>query len=385
MREHLSRLTGLACVLLLLCLIAGSVSASQPGWEQSNASGFGAAANYAIGALDVFNGRMYAGTWNQSGAQVWRSADGANWSTFNPGWSASQVAAYDTLVFGPHLYLATADAGGSGGEIWRTDGSTWTRVVADGFGDADNAKVSALAACGPDIFAATGNLATGAQIWRSATGDSGSWKRVLVPGLDTAGVIEEDVTLVAYRGDLYAGLSRVRGSAYRGELWRGAACMTWAPVFTDGLGYAANSAIPALAEFQGELYMGVSNDVTGGQVWRSANGSHWTPVFLDGLGHKNNTRPHGLIPYQHRLYVVFGNAATGTEIWSSASGATWTPVMQGGWGQPDNRRADYFNKAGIVYQNALYLGSENIVTGGQLWRTGALRRAYLPLIMRGGS
>ena len=72
---------------LLFVLVAPlvlSAAGAPSGWRQSNFSGFGNTANTNISALEVFSGQLYAGTWNNNGAQVWRSVDGSSWSQFMP-------------------------------------------------------------------------------------------------------------------------------------------------------------------------------------------------------------------------------------------------------------------------------------------------------------
>ena len=52
-----------------------------PGWKQSNINGFGDKANSGVLALSTFAGQLYAGTSNDTGAQIWRSSDGSNWNS----------------------------------------------------------------------------------------------------------------------------------------------------------------------------------------------------------------------------------------------------------------------------------------------------------------
>lgn len=375
----------LCSTLLLLSLALAAAAAPSLTWRPANNPGFGARANYAVGSLDVFAGQLYAGTWNAGGAQVWRSMDGQAWLPAGGGWSKQQVAILDGQSFAGHFYAATADDSGSGAEIWRTDGATWTPVVNGGFGDTGNRSISALAVFNSQLYAAAGNLTTGAEIWRSATGNAGSWRQVNTDGFGR-GVTLEDITLAAVQGQLYAGVSRVLGGTFRAELWRSADGTDWQSVFTDGLGQPANEAVTALAEFSGALYLGLRNETTGGQVWRSADGTQWTPVFTDGLGQPRNSRPHGLLPCGAQLCVVFSQPegiTAGAEVWRSADGVTWEPIATGGWGDGDNRQAAYFNKAAAQFRNDLYIGTVNETDGGQVWATlNKTRQLYLPVATR---
>ena len=66
---------------------AGAAGLSAPekavlAWEQANSDGFGSANNDSIGALVEYKGRLYAGTHNNSGGQVWRKELDGSWGQF---------------------------------------------------------------------------------------------------------------------------------------------------------------------------------------------------------------------------------------------------------------------------------------------------------------
>jgi len=229
----------------------------------------------------------------------------------------------------------------------------------------------------PPAIGGTGN---GVEVWRSSTGDLGSWGQVNSDGFG-AGPTWLDVTMDVYQGRLYLGLSRVTAiNGTLAELWRTDNGTTWTPVFVDGLGDANNSHVCAMAEYQGELYISLRNAITGGQVWRSANGVNWTPVFVDGLGSPTNSRPYGLVAHAGRLMVVFSRF-DGAQVWQTGDGASWQQVVSDGWGDGNNTFADYFDKADAVFGPALYIGTQNTVDGGEIWRT--LNLVYLPIVLRG--
>jgi len=69
---------GIPALLLILAVsvlpVGGAAAAragdGSAGWYQGNISGFGSPANVAVSTLDVFADTLYAGTWNDGGAQV---------------------------------------------------------------------------------------------------------------------------------------------------------------------------------------------------------------------------------------------------------------------------------------------------------------------------
>jgi hypothetical protein len=350
------------------------VSASgYPGWAQTNTGGFGDP-NQQVAALSEFNSYVYAGTqYDITGGQVWRSPDGRSWTEVTPSWSPDGADVYDTEVFGSYLYVGTLPLDYAGGEIWRTDGTTWQQVVDDGFGDAHNYAVNALHVFGGALYAATLSD-TGSEIWRSTTGNPNTWTQVNQDGFGSPGDFTEH-TMDVVGGFLYVGLGRY-GVA---ELWRTANGTTWVPVFADGLG-PNNTLVSAMAEFGGQFYIGLRNLVNGGEVWRSANGLDWQPVITGGLGDPHNQRPYGLIAFDGRLYLAFSNLSAGAEVWQSADGFTWEQVVDAGWGDPNNQYADYGDKAAAVCRNSLYVGTQNYESGGEIWQK--LHAIYLPEMLR---
>lgn len=362
--------------------LAAAAASLFPGWMQTNADGFGDSRN-GIGSLAVHDGQLYAGTWsweNGHGAQVWRSPDGHSWTQFSPPWSVASESTYDLESFGQHLYAGIDLNDGSGGEIWRTGGATWQRVVDGGFGDAANIGINAFAVFDSQLYAATTNETAGMQIWRSPTGDPNSWSNMVINGFGQ-GPTGQDAVMEVFDGELYAGLGRITGQGqFRGELWRSPDGINWTAVFTDGLGSPDNSYVSALADFQGQLYVGLRNLAAGGEVWRTADGEHWSQVVSGGLGAVNNSRPYGLEVYADQLFLVFSNTVTGAEIWTSRDGAAWQRIVAGGWDDSSNGYVDYFDKGAAVLDDRLFMATLNQRTGGELWLK--LRdAAYLPLVM----
>lgn len=345
-----------------------------PGWRQANINGFGDR-NTALSALDVFKGQMYVGAWN---GQIWRTADGRVWNPFHPAWSTTP-SVQDMQPFGAHLYVGVYTE--NGGQIWRTDGASWTPVISDGFGDANNLAVNAFAEFSHALYAATSNWTTGVEIWRSPTGNPGDWVQVNADAFGLApSVTSLDVVMEVYNGYLYVGLGR-GGASWKAELWRTANGTTWTPVFTDGLKDAGNTHVSAMAEFKGALYIALRNTVSGAQLWRSTDGMNWSNVFTGGLGDPQRARLYGLIPFEGHLYAIFSNLVAGAEVWRSADGVNWQQVAAEGWGDRNNLMADYFDKGATIFNGRLYIVTANSANGGEIWQW-APTKVCLPLIQR---
>ncbi len=153
-----------------------------PGWTQMNINGFGDLKNGQVSALAAFNTQLYAGTTNSNSAQLWRSSNGTSWSpVMTNGFGNSKIVGFDDLtVFGGQLYAGLWGCGNDacstsiGGQIWRSaDGTNWSAVLSDGFRDTGNGEIYKMEVHNNTLFAGTWtwNAGHGGEIWSSATGD----------------------------------------------------------------------------------------------------------------------------------------------------------------------------------------------------------------------
>jgi photosystem II stability/assembly factor-like uncharacterized protein len=351
--------------------------AAMPPWAQVNPDGFGSPANQ-LSVLEVYQPAgarpyLYAGVFTGgSEARMWRTADGLRWEIAGAGWLTPTTLMQDAQVFNGRLYLGL---GGAAAQLWRTDGTTWQAVDTVGFGDANNWMLSTLTVFSGKLYAAVLNQVTGIELWRSSSGDPGTWQQVNQDGFGSPG--SGRVSFQVFGGYLYAGFDRV-GPA---ELWRSSNGTSWEPVFTDGLGSEMNRR-PALAEFQGQLYLAFRNPRDGGQIWRSANGLDWAPVIQAGFGEPANNGMAGMVAADGALYVMYGNFATGAQVWRTFDGQFWQRANLDGWGDLDNYAANFNSNAAAVFNFDLYVGTLNDLTGGQVWRLKLAEALFLPLLRR---
>lgn len=364
-------------LLITVLFIEGAAGrgAQSVGWRQSNESGFGNPDNSFATGLEAYQGYLYAGTWNsQDSADVWRTSDGKTWELFALPQIFTDTEILDAHVFGGKLYVGRGRYNaGPGGEIWRTNGTTWEKVVSGGFGNSNNSTIIAFATYSNSLYAATTNIPEGAEIWHSPTGDPGSWALAHDFGAN-AWAMGGLLTMEEFEGYLYVGLHR----DWIGELWRTDG-LTFTPVFTDGLGSPYNTSITSFAEFKGQLYIGTRNLYQGGELWGSDDGLAWTNVFTGGLGNPDNWRAYGLIVHQDQLYLVFSNEISGAEVWRSSDGESWTQIAANGWGDIANGYADYADHGAEIFQDKIYIGTRNLVDGGEIW-VWSLNQLYLPIV-----
>lgn len=345
----------------------------QRNWRLVNENGFGDTGNMRVSTLDVFDERLYAGTWSRTGsAEVWRSGDGTTWSDVTPAW-VSTTKVLDGQLFDGALYVGTD---GDAGAIWRTDGLSWSAVVSGGFGDTTNEGMGALVVFSDTLYALAENSTSGMEVWRSTTGDVGTWVQVNADGFG-AGATQPGIATAVYSDALYVGIRRNDVA----ELWRSADGVTWTAVFTDGLGEPNNSQVTSLVPFEGMLYVGLRNGVTGGQIWHSTDGSSWTRDVTAGLGDADNVVANGLYVFSDRLFLVFANWFFGAEVWTKkADGTEWKRSTSNGWGDANNSQGANQGHAVATFKSALYVGTFNYDDGGEVWRYGF--DLYLPLTLK---
>jgi PKD repeat protein len=360
-----------------------------PGWLQSNINGFGDRQNSFITSLAPFGGYLYAGTYNGNGAQLWRKSDGGDWTAvITGGFGSSYNAGIDHLIeFNGYLYAGTWADEVNGGEVWRSsDGLNWTRIVRQGFGVPTNGEVFRFAVFDDTLYATTWSYTTdhGAEIWRSSTGIAGDWTRVVTNGFGDAN--NQIVAMEVFNGYLYAGTynwNSIAITSTGGEVWRTNDGTTWTQVNADGFGSTDNLIVSSFAVFNDYLYAGIDNwnftarSSTGAQAWRCqvCDGSDWQQVMGNGFG---NPRTHGMSAlevFDNHLYFVVANSTTGMEVWRTVDGTNWEQVGFAGFGDSNNY-ASYWDNAVAVFNNYLYIGANNRANGGEVWRKSVVTAAF---------
>lgn len=307
------------------------IAAGSGVWSAITRNGFGNPANIGIAHLQQFKGQMYAGTTSdeQNGGEVWRSANG----------------------------------------------KSWKQVVAAGFGDPTNAEVTRFIEFRNAIYAVTRSLSDqhGAEVWRSATGDTGDWERVVTNGFDDA---QNQVVsaLAVFNKVLFAGATNPASGL---QVWRSVNGKDWTAVLPgeSGAVVPVGEGVTAFAAYNDQLYAATTGGPdlsTGTAVWacQTCDGSDWSRSTPDDFGTPGMTGPAALAVHQDALYLAASNPTSGIEVWRTQSGTEWEKVNEGGFGNPNNT-ALYSANAAASMSDRLFIGTSNPVDGSQL-------NVYLP-------
>jgi hypothetical protein len=343
-----------------------------PGWQQVNTNGFGDPKELEVSALESFNGYLYAGTYNVvdplqlfDGARIFRTIDGVTWSPITqPGFQnphdSAPPAILNFVVFGNRIYASTG-RGGNPAQIWRaSNGVSWAPMVTAGFGDPDLHDIAALAVYNNMIYAGASSQASGARIFSSSTGDSNTWNPMTstAPTMPGAGV----TGFAVFNGSLWASIE----SEAPVQIWRSSGG-TWTSVMNNGFGNSLTTSTGGMAVFGGYLYIGAGNTASGAQLWRTTDGASWTQAITPGFGDPNNQTVETVFVFQNQLYVSVKNAVTGMEVWRSADGTLWEQANPDGFGDSNNSTTNG-SHATADFLSQLYVGTSNVVDGGELWR-----------------
>jgi len=365
-----------------------------PGWAQVNINGFGDLTNGNIHTLGAFGGELYAGTYNRNGSQIWKKSAGSNnWTQAAAvGLGNTNNIGINHLVLFNSQFYAGVRNDTEGARIYRSNnGSTWDPVVTSGFTDTNTFGVYRLASFNNQIYAGTGIFANrGAEIWRSPSGDSGTWTLVVGNGYDSSNNYimrsSEVHSGYLYFGtmniDTTTGMTTTGGIVIRSSSGDNG---SWTKVTDGGFGDNNNYVISSLVSFNGYLYASTGRwNFSGVQVWRCQDcdsQSDWQKVVDNGFGNPYNWGIGTLQIFDGNLYLVIANEETGMEVWCSSTGDSddWTQIGSEGFGDSNNDYP-YFNNV-TTFNDNLYIGTENNANGPEVWLY-LHKKVYLPLVRR---
>lgn len=248
-------------------------------WTRIVSQGFGDTTNGEIFRLTAFDNMLYASTWSYTtthGTEIWRSGTGnvGDWTRvvtngFNN--DLKNEVALSSEIFNGYLYVGTLNST-TGGEVWRTfDGTSWEQVNSDGFGTVNNRGVSALAGFGGFLYAGTHGKpgVLGDQVYRCQVCDGSDWTRVVDNGFGN--VTSSGMSALEVYGNLlYLDLGNYTTGM---QVWRSSNGTTWAKEgnnFTPNLQYNGGPYWDnSVTVFNNRIYLGTTTDSKGqgGNIW----------------------------------------------------------------------------------------------------------------------
>ncbi|MGD0002809.1 MAG: carboxypeptidase regulatory-like domain-containing protein [Anaerolineaceae bacterium] len=358
-----------------------------PGWSQLNVNGWGEYLNF-VNSLAEFNGKLYAGVYNDTGsgspAKIYRYNDDGTWTgVVMDGFGDSSNIGIDALISISGYLYAGVWHNGTGAQIWRSnDGVTWTQVSLPHDLSSANSKAYLFEEFSSDLYVAPYDDSHAAQIWRchpntpTSCDGADDWVQVNDTGFVEGSANAAVSSFAVAGGYLVAGTSNNDSG---GQIWASSSsdAGSWAPVESNGFGDSHNSVVSSLEVFGGYLYAGTTNSITGAQVWRcqiSPPCSSWTEVVSDGFGSADNSSIPVLKLFNNQLYAFTDNQNQGMQVFEtsdSLNGLLWSSVINGvqsGFGS-NLRDSIYSPAAAVVHKLRLMVGVNNHYNsyGGQVW------------------
>ncbi len=363
-------------VLMTTCLfslgLATPVTAAPMGWDLINVEGFWNTNTFSAFSAAVYDGHLYVGTHNTSqGCEIWRfDGPGAtDWTQVAVGGfddNQNQIA-FAMTVYDGLLYVGARNNGTAGLEIWTYDGSFWTQIQdAAGLGDSDLKVPGSMVVFEGRLFLGTGNSWTNDKA-KIFSFDGTSWTQMNTNSFGDA-QNRQCRSLAVFGGHLYAGTYNNQGG---GQVWRydGPTANDWTQVATTGFGVGNNNKeVRSLSSYDGRLFAGTANTTDGCQIWEY-DGMTWTrndpgpSLYFDAVS--------TIITDGVRLFAGTGNALgdggndPGGQVWLYTDGTGWEQINENGFDDPHNMAVHFLHlRNGYLYAGA----SNNWSRGGTVWR-----------------
>ncbi|MCX6295108.1 MAG: T9SS type A sorting domain-containing protein [Bacteroidetes bacterium] len=364
----------LTSIALLGCLFLMN---AQDLWTPVIAGGLGHEYNRAVTSTIVFNGKIYAGTGNDS-AYVYSSTTGdpGTWQkTFeDPGYVNIDAMA-KTAEGSGRLYLAeyTYQTPVLSQRVLKsTDGINWLPYYNSAYN-----RIKHIIA-----FNGTGTVDSTYIVVEGPGGDfvlkssydsndpdnlSGTWDTVI--DFNSSFLYEHINCISECNNKLFIGTSHSR-------IFSSADGTTWTENTNAGIGFSNpnNYQITAIGSLGGYIYAGTQNYIDGAQIWRSNDEITWDSVMQFSSVEQNVT---ALNTIGSNLWVTtYTWGPQGEKIYKSANGTTYVNSNNNGFGYDNN--GTYGNI--IAFGNNIYSSSENYFpgfiasgigtqnNGGQIWR-----------------
>ena len=209
----------------------------------------------------------------------------------------------------------------------------------------------------------------GAHVWRSPSGDDGSWVKVLdFSALDPASTNSVIQDLQVFNGFLYAAVGNPQTGS---ELWRTSDGSDWVKVLGDGFGLGSAGVFTSLEPHGGYLYLAGGGWKSGARIWRCQQcdtPANFVSVVqagfdyqdLDGNAVFDNMLVQSLFDYSGYLYAWTQNQVAGNHTWRSRDGLYWERLASGDFDTPRGGFSQLVNAASVL-DGKLYLGLDRSV------------------------
>lgn len=251
-----------------------------------------------------------------------------------------------------------------------TQTDSWSSVVSDGFGSSQNYDVIEFNIFNDTLYAGCGRTGFGpAELWRS--GDGSGWTQVIYDS--TTNSVKGIPSINSDSGYIWIATGNPSQGA---QVYRSQNGITWTPISKKGFGNPALwSPTPNMVLFQGTgdtiPYLYAAGNSHGGpaksQIWRTpytnTDSTQWSLVVNFNVLDTSCTQVTYFYVWNNKLY--FGSNGV-SLLYSSTDGLNFVANADVQTAMPGSTR---LIACLIDFNGYLYASTNNVVLGGQLWRT----------------
>jgi len=354
--EEIFRSEGTAATTTLVADLAPGISSSNPLWLTN------------VGGTLFFTSRG-----NESlNDELWKVDGGvaARVKDIRLGSSSSDPS---HLTASGNLLYFVANDGGSGRELWRSDGTeAGTYLVADvrtgGQGSLSTSILPNLTAIGDLLYFVANDGSTGSELWRTdGTAAGTTLVRDINDGAGSPFTSINDLLLNRIGTRLFFAASD--GVSGR-ELWVVDSPSATARRVHDIYGQGEWGSPTGLTSFDGAVYFWASDRTNGIELWHSDGTDSGTRRITNISNGSGSAVPFSpvtpIVPYNGALYFAANDgSASGVELWRTDGTAAGAVRIRDVFPGSAGASIEQLTVAG----NLLYFVANDGVHGAELWRT----------------
>jgi ELWxxDGT repeat protein len=225
------------------------------------------------------------------------------------------------------LYFSAINSGGTGVELWRSDGTaTGTVLVANiNPGPGGSSNPSNLVNVNGRLYFAATDGTNGVELW---TSDSAGTRMVLDIAPGTAS--SDPQNLIAINGTLFfTADDGVNGR----ELWVSDGTPGNTRMVKDIRLGSASASFGEMVNYNGVLLFVVDDGLLGAELWRSDGTEEGTVLVKDIAAGTRSSQPQGLTvvetaPGVYRVFFAANDGVSGFELWQSDGTETGTVLVR---------------------------------------------------------
>jgi hypothetical protein len=373
----------------LVLTFVSTYSLAQGKWDSIAGSGFGNSYNQ-VGRMINYNNAIYCGiAASMSGGRLFQSPTGDTSSfkeemgldsLFKAKANSGVISFASTTSGGGYLFAGT-QANADTPSVYRFDGSQWKLFSPLPLANPYVNYSGITAMCtyssngnGDSLFIAISNFNDGLEVYASPV-SAPLFTRVLTMPYATTGISQFN-KMIVFNGTIYGCTDGY------GTVLQSSNGLNWSRITNIDSGFhnPSSSGYSMMEEFNGKLYISLTNYTSGASIYSTVDGVTWLPEVTGGFGHGSNLSG---IDDMHAAYGKLwissvyslpsvmpnpgsggarGPQNTGTWIFYSTNGSTY--VLSDSTGFNNGCGAAHLTDLNYT----IYAGANNNA-GAQIWRT----------------